>query len=64
MLRMMWFMKYLRVMFSEIYNNRTKDISACCTKAYEEAFGLKHSFAVRLAALAAMKIPQKRSKIL
>ena len=54
MLRMMWFMHYLRSMFREIYNNRTNSISDCCTLAYEEAFGEKHSTLVRFSAKAAL----------
>lgn len=34
LLRMMRFMDYLAIMFTEIHNNRTQSISDACSKAY------------------------------
>ena len=54
MLRMMWFMNYLIIMFTEIYSKKTAKISDCSSKAYDEALSPNHTFFVRTAARVAM----------
>jgi hypothetical protein len=64
MLRMMWFINYLILMFEEIGNNRTCKISDCSSKAYEEALAPNHTFLVKTAARAAMMATPNRKNIL
>lgn len=46
MLRMMRFMDYLRIMFSEITANRAQKISDACHKAYMEALYPHHTLSI------------------
>ena len=64
MLRMMWFINYLIIMFEEIHSNRTAKISDCSSKAYEEALAPNHSFLVKTGARAAMLACPNRKNIL
>lgn len=43
-LRIMRFLNYLKIMFSEIDLNRTAKISDCCSKAYMEALYPYHTY--------------------
>lgn len=64
MLRMIWFMDYLFIMFSELNNDRQQNVSQCCLKAYNLAFGNRHATMVRLAAQAAIRTAPNRKKLL
>jgi hypothetical protein len=46
LLRMMRFMDYLRIMFSEITQQRTMKISDACYKAYMEALYPHHTYSL------------------
>ena len=64
MLRMMWFMNFLLIMFQEILEDKKQSPSQACSKAYERALAPNHMWIVKVGARAAMMAAPDRKKFL
>lgn len=60
----MWFLDFMSCLVNYIEGNRALKTSECCKKAYDEALGPHHPFAVRMAAKTAMSFTPSREKFL
>lgn len=63
LLRMMWLFTFIRVTFEEIRNPKTS-ISDILCKAYDSAFGEKHSWIIRKGAKLAIKASGNRRELI
>lgn len=60
----MWFLDFISSLVGHIEHDRKMKTSECCKKAYDEALGPHHPFAVRMAAKGAMSFAPSRDKFL
>ena len=63
LLRMMWLLTFIRVTFEEIRNPKTPMADILC-KAYDSAFGEKHSWIIRKGAKLAIKASGNRRELI
>lgn len=63
LLRMMWLLTFIRVTFEEIRNPKTSMSDILC-KAYDSAFGEKHSWIIRKGAKLAIKASGNRRELI
>ena len=63
LLRMMWLLTFIRVTFEEIRNPKTHMADILC-KAYDSAFGEKHSWIIRKGAKLAIKASGNRRELI